>query len=149
MGLHTVAVVARVVLVCVAPLLVILAATRASRVARGLRGVLLRCRVLHEPPVQSTRVPLEQLAADLRRLYPDAHFPRAGLRMPKQRGILMAYDKRLAETAAALDVGTDLVELPIIGFEREVERLRVEHALAEAGVVWQVQPSPWRADPAA
>ena len=59
--------------------------------------------------------------------------------MPKQRGVLMAYDEHLVETARALEVPTTLPDLPAEGFDREAERLRLEHALTEAGLVWQVR----------
>jgi hypothetical protein len=92
--------------------------------------------------------PLQELAADLRRLYVGAHFPAKGTRMPKQRGLLMAYDHRLVEMACALEVPTTLEDLPAEGFDREAERLRLEHALTRAGMVWRV-PSAWPDDPAA
>ena len=60
--------------------------------------------------------------------------------MARQRGIAAAYDDALVNTARALDVATTLGELPE-GFDREAERLRLEHALARAGLCWQVQES--------
>jgi hypothetical protein len=88
------------------------------------------------------------VAADLRRLYPAAHFPQKGVRMPKQRGVLMAYDDRLVAAAHALEVPTTLPDLPAEGFDREAERLRLEYALTRAGLVWQVR-NDWPQDPAA
>ncbi len=112
------------------------------------RPLLIRLHLWRRPPIAPAGPPLEQLAADLRRLYPVAHFPQKGVRMPKQRGVLMAYDDHLVETARALEVPTTLPDLPIEGFDREAERLRLEHALTEAGLVWQVRED-WPRDPAA
>lgn len=121
-----------------AVLLLVLAATRRSREGRCLpNGWPLRRRRVAEP----TGRPIEELAADLRRLYPAAHFPRPGVRMPKQRGVLMAYDQRLVETAEALGVASHLTDCPLEGYDRSAERLRLELALAEAGLVWRVDPA--------
>ena len=79
---------------------------------------------------------LEKLAADLRRLYPLAHFPQPGVRIAKYRGILQAYDEHLVSIAQVLEVPTSLTDLHENSFEREAERLRVEHALIRAGLVW-------------
>jgi len=82
--------------------------------------------------------PLEKLAADLRRLRPEVRSPRPGVAMARQRGIVAAYDNVLVETASALGVPTTLAELPE-GIDHEAERLRLEHALGQAGLSWQVQ----------
>ena len=113
-----------------------------------VRRVLVSLHLWRRPPEAPAGPPLEQLAADLRRLYPDAHFPQVGVQMAKQRGILLAYDERLVATAQALQVETTLTDLPVAGFDREAERLRLEHALSAAGIVWQL-PQGWPDDPAA
>jgi hypothetical protein len=130
-----------------APLALLVTARRLPGALPRVRRFLIRVHLWRRPPVAPDGPPLEQLAADLRRLYPGAHFPTRGSRMPKQRGVLMAYDQRLVETARALEVPTMLDDLPAEGFDREAERLRVEHALTEAGLVWQVRS--WGQDPAA
>jgi hypothetical protein len=84
--------------------------------------------------------PLEKLAADLRRLRPEVLSPRPGIAMARQRGIVAAYDGVLVATAQALGVPTTLVDLPE-GLDHEVERLRLEHALGQAGISWQVHRS--------
>ncbi|KQT93722.1 hypothetical protein ASG49_01695 [Marmoricola sp. Leaf446] len=93
-------------------------------------------------PEAPTGPPLEKLAADLRRLHPDVHHPRPGTRMAKQQGVQLAYDERLAAAGTALEVPTSLLSLPLYGLEREAERMRLEHALTAAGLVWQPRPSP-------
>lgn len=129
----------------VAPLVVLLAVRHGDRVLRRLRSALIRAHCWPRGPVVPDGPPLEELAASLRRLYPGAHHPRAGTRMPKQRGVLMAYDARLVVTAKALGVPTVLADLPLDSFEHECERLRLERALTAAGLVWQVALPPDRA----
>ena len=82
--------------------------------------------------------PLERLAADLRRLRPEVRSPRPGVTMARQRGIVAAYEGLLVEAAFALGVPTTLAELPE-GIDHEAERLRLEHALEQAGLSWQVR----------
>jgi hypothetical protein len=135
-------------LLAFAPVLLLLAIRHLHPLLRRARVVLIRLHLWRREPLAPVGPPLEQMAADLRRLYPGAHFPQKGVRMPKQRGILMAYDHHLVETARALEVPTTLPDLPAEGFDREAERLRLEHALTEAGLVWQVRAD-WPRDPAA
>ena len=82
--------------------------------------------------------PLEKLAADLRRLRPEARSPRPGVTMARQKGIVAAYDGVLVATARALGVDTSLADLPE-GIDREAERLRLEDALEAAGLSWQLR----------
>jgi hypothetical protein len=131
-----------------APVLVLLVVRHLHRFLARVRVLMIRMHLWRREPIAPAGPPLEQLAADLRRLYPGAHFPQKGVRMPKQRGVLMAYDDRLVDTARALEVPTTLANLPAEGFDREAERLRVEHAITEAGLVWQVRED-WPRDPAA
>ena len=58
--------------------------------------------------------------------------------MARHLGVVAAYDDALLGAARALDVPTSLAELPD-GIDREVERLRLEHALERAGLSWQVR----------
>ena len=134
--------------IALAPLVILIGARRLPGDLARLRVLLIRIH-LWRKPVEPLGPPLEQLAADLRRLYQGAHFPQKGVRMPKQRGVLMAYDQRLVETAKALQVPTTLSELPLDCLDREAERLRLEWALTEAGLVWQVRNGDTGVDPAA
>ena len=111
------------------------------------RGLLGRCRALGRrlglvaPLVQQADgPPLEELAATLRRLHPSVRSPRPETTTVRQQGILAAYDGVLVAAAAALDVPTTLADLPV-GLDHEAERLRVEHELEQAGLVWQVTRS--------
>jgi hypothetical protein len=131
-----------------APVLMLVAVHHVQPFLARTRVLLIRMHLWRREPLAPQGPPLERVAADLRRLYPGAHFPQKGVRMPKQRGVLMAYDDRLVEAAHALEVSTTLADLPAEGFDREAERLRLEYALTEAGLVWQVRED-WPHDPAA
>ena len=96
-----------------------------------------RVRVVPPPPAPPAGPPLEKLAADLRRLRPEARSPRPGVPMARQKGIVAAYDGVLVATATALGVPTSLTDLPG-GIDREAERLRVEDALEAAGLSWHL-----------
>jgi hypothetical protein len=129
----------------VAPVVVLLLVRHGDGALRRLRSALIRVHCWPREPVVPEGPPLEELAASLRRLYPCAHHPPAGMRMPKQRGVLMAYDARLVVAARALGVPTVLADLPLDTFEHECERLRLERALTAAGLVWQAALPPDRA----
>jgi hypothetical protein len=78
-------------------------------------------------------LPIEQLAADLRRLRAilgtDAHRSAA-----HQMGNRLAYDKLLMQVCEMLEIEHDL-ETESIGFERDIERIRVEAELERAGLI--------------
>lgn len=122
------------------PALFLCAHNHPRKLHHGYVAVGRRLHVLKPPPPPPSAPPIEKLAADLRRLYPDVHSPRPGTRAPKQRGTAAAYDGLLVLTAKALDVPTSLAELPE-GFDHEAERLRVEHAITRAGLSWQIRAS--------
>jgi hypothetical protein len=78
-------------------------------------------------------VPIEQLAADLRRLRAilgsDAHRSAA-----HQMGNRLAYDKLLTQVCEMLEIEHEL-DGESIGFERDIERIRVEAELERAGLI--------------
>jgi ABC-type phosphate transport system auxiliary subunit len=78
-------------------------------------------------------VPLEQLAADLRRLRAllgkDEHRSAA-----HQMGNRLAYDRLMIQICEMLDIEHELGENSM-GVERDIERFRVEAELERAGVV--------------
>jgi hypothetical protein len=77
--------------------------------------------------------PIERLAADLRRVHRTlAEFP-PGTPAVRRRATREAYDALLVQACAAVDVPHRLDTLGE-GMDREVERLRVEESLREAGV---------------
>jgi hypothetical protein len=78
-------------------------------------------------------MPIERIAADLRRIRPQAVRPPAGTPMARRRAIVAAYDDALLEACRALDVPTELDRVSD-AIERESERLRTEAELERAGV---------------
>ena len=98
-----------------------------------LWGAFVR-RLRPEPvaPVVPLRRPIEQVAADVRRLR--AAFGQQGLRFAKWEGTRQAYDAALAEAADTLEVDHLLALLPP-GVDRDHERVRVERMLEDAGLL--------------
>src|SRR5689334_9167630 len=93
-------------------------------------------RFLHVlPPVPPTPggMPIERIAADLRRIRPQALMPAEGTPMTRRRAVVAAYDEALLDACRALDVPTELDRITD-ALERESERLRTEAELARAGV---------------
>ena len=78
-------------------------------------------------------IPIERLAADLRRLRSvvrgDAHRSAA-----HQIGNRLAYDRVLMQACEMLDIEHELAG-DSIGFERDIERIRVEAELERAGII--------------
>jgi hypothetical protein len=77
--------------------------------------------------------PIEQVAADLRRLGAQLARVPAGAPMARRRGLQAAYDDVLGEAARLLEVAHALDAVPP-GRPRDVERLRLQTALAQAGL---------------
>ncbi len=111
----------------VTPTLVFWGLVRVPRVVDGIGERIRRRRVV------ARSLPIEQLAADLRRVHrllvqcPD------GTPMVRRVATRDAYDELLRQACDAVDVRHELDELPE-GVERDMERLRVEEALRSAGL---------------
>ncbi len=131
----------KVIGISLVPVAVFGAALHARALLDRCVGLAQRRHLLASPGPVPTGPPLEKLAADLRRLRPQARSPRPGVPMARQRGIVAAYDQVLVDTARTLAVPTTLASLHE-GFDREAERLRLEHALEVAGLSWQVHDQP-------
>jgi hypothetical protein len=97
-------------------------------VAAGRRLRLLPPEI---PAPSSMRI--ERIAADLRRIRPQAMHQATGTPMVRRRAVVAAYDAALLDACHALGVPTELDRITD-ALERESERLRTEHELAEAGV---------------
>ena len=109
----------------------------AGYVARLVFGSAQLPRVLRRRQAQAVVPagrPLEQVAADLRRLSAQLARVPAGAPMARRRGLQAAYDDVLVEAARLLEVPHALDAVPP-GRARDVERLRVQTALATAGLV--------------
>ncbi|GAB3201270.1 hypothetical protein GCM10027261_35360 [Geodermatophilus arenarius] len=105
-----------------------------ARVVFGSAQVPAPLRRRSPEPVEPPHRPLEVVATDLRRLSRQVAQVPAGVPMARRRGILAAYDDLLAEAAELLEIPTTLLGTPP-GTARDAERLRVETALARAGLV--------------
>jgi hypothetical protein len=90
-------------------------------------------RLLPTPPVAPSGMPIERIAADLRRIRRQALMPASGTPMARRRAIVAAYDDALLDACRALDVPTELDRITD-ALERESERLRTEAELERAGV---------------
>jgi hypothetical protein len=78
-------------------------------------------------------VPLEKITADLCRLSTALRDVPPEASRARKRGLLLAYDDVLGKAALALDVPEALAGLPL-GMDRDLERLRVETDLRDAGL---------------
>lgn len=126
------------VAVSLVPLLYLVALARYRQLEGAASRAAYRLSRLRTHGPEPEGPPLELLAVKLRRLRAQLADHATGLSMPKQRGTLAAYDAALVATAHALAVPTCLDELPVSGFDREVERLRLEEALSRAGMLWDL-----------
>jgi hypothetical protein len=124
----TVVLVARgVLLLCllaVAPVVILRAFVRRGRSGRRLamsRNV-------------AARRPLEQVAADLRRLDRQFALVPSGATLVRWRALWAAYDRVLMEAAEQLEVAHTLPDMPV-GVARDIERLRVVSAVEARGLV--------------
>lgn len=90
-------------------------------------------RRLQRDPVAPQGLPIEQLAADLRRVHRVLALIRPGTPHARRAGVRQAYDALLAQACAAVGVPHRLDALPE-GIDRDIERLRVEEALRQEGV---------------
>jgi hypothetical protein len=82
---------------------------------------------------QSTRRPLQVVAADVRRLGRQLSLVPAGAPMARRRALAAAYDDVLVEAALLLDVPQELSATPV-GPDRDLERLRLLGELEAAGL---------------
>ena len=115
------------------PVVILWTLLHPARIGALLLRLVRRCGLARPRPVELPRPPVEQLAADLRRL---AHAVRdlpRGTSRARQRGLQMAYDDVLVAAARALAVPHALDTLPP-GLDLELERIRVEGALEAAGL---------------
>jgi predicted NAD/FAD-binding protein len=82
---------------------------------------------------QPKRPPIQQVAADLRRLRRQLERLPKGASYVRVAGVQRAYDEVLVIACAELGVDTTLSETPA-GQQRDLERLRVEFMLGECGL---------------
>ena len=85
-------------------------------------------------PAPPSTPPIEQLAADLRRLRHSLLVVSPTAPLVRQRALYLAYDQVLVTAADTVAVAHHLEQLPL-GAERDVERLQLEAELERAGFV--------------
>ena len=123
------------VLAALLPVLVVWAMMHLELLGDWTVALLRRCRLLRRPREEIPAPPVEQIAADLRRLAASVRDLPRGTSRARQRGVLMAYDDVLVAATRALGVPQALDTLPP-GFDRDIERARVEGALEAAGLLF-------------
>lgn len=111
----------------IAPALFFWIVLRVPRLVDGIGERVRRRRVV------ATTLPIEQLAADIRRVHRMLMQYPSGTPMLRRVAARDAYDELLRQACVAVDVEHRLDTLPE-GMERDLERLRVEEALREAGL---------------
>lgn len=99
---------------------------RAARAGRALH-------LVGPPPPALPGPPLQQVAADIRRIRAQLDGAQPGVPVARRRGWLAAYDDVLVQACRALALQENLRTFPE-GGERTLERERVERMLTDAGV---------------
>src|SRR5262249_52592229 len=117
----------------VAPTLIFALVAHAGRVAGLAISLVRRLHLLPEPSPQPVDPPIEQVAASLRRIGRELAGLPPGIPQLRRRALLLAYDDLLGTACRALAIGHEL-DGPLSGWDREVERLRVEVRLQDAGL---------------
>jgi hypothetical protein len=107
----------------------------ADRTADGAR-VRKVARVRRVSGPVTRRRPVEEVAADLRRLARELAAVPAGAPYVRWQALQTAYDRVLTEAAELLDVQHVLPDMPM-GSARDIERLRVVCTLEASGLVVQ------------
>lgn len=85
------------------------------------------------PPPQPSGPPLEQIAADIRRIRAQINRAPTGMPVARLRGWFGAYDDVLATACHALGLEERISAMPE-GVKRDLERERVERLLTRAGL---------------
>jgi hypothetical protein len=133
MGTMPVVQVAEMVLALVAPSLLFALVVHADRIAEAVLRLLHWLHLLPEPAPRPDDPPIEQVAASLRRLDREAGILPPGTPQSRRRALQLAYDDLLRTACRALAIRHELDDLPP-GWDREVERMRVETSLERAGL---------------
>jgi hypothetical protein len=111
------------VIAAVAPSVLFWALLRLPRLIRRLR----------RPAEMAAVPPVEDIAADLRRVRRVLRFYQPGTPAVRRLSARQAYDELLKQACVAVDVQHQLDGLPE-GVDRDIERLRVEESLRCAGL---------------
>ena len=96
-------------------------------------GRLLRRMVRRTPEPMPTRLPIERIAHNARRVRHELAAVPSGTPMARRRGLTSAYDDLLVDACRALGVPDTFSRLEP-GLQRDCERLRVEQQLQDVGL---------------
>jgi len=119
---------------CSVPALAFGVACNAGAIGRAVHRAIL---TVHPPAPVTNAVPVERLAADLRRLAAllrQYETPGAGAPMAKRLAAHRAYEDRLADACTTLEISHRLERTS--GWEHALELARAESALLDAGLVF-------------
>jgi hypothetical protein len=117
-----------------APILLFGLILHAGRIAEGAVSLARRLHILPDPAPRPVDPPIERVAASLRRLDREVLALPPGTPQARRRALQLAHDDLLVTACRALAIRHELDELPP-GWDREVERLRVETCLEQAGLL--------------
>jgi hypothetical protein len=123
-----------VVIYSLLPIALLWLAFRWRRIAAFAVASGRRFGLVPKPPERPVGPPLEEIAANIRRLSATLEAMPDGTPWARRQGTLMAYDSTLAKACTALEIEQRLTELPFTRV-RDIERMRVESELREAGIV--------------
>jgi hypothetical protein len=105
-----------------------------TALALGALKIPALLRKLRRPtPPPPAHPPIQELAADLRRVHRLLAEFAPGTPMARRVGTRQAYDALLTDACDEVEIPHRLGEIPE-GMEKEIERLRVEESLRTAGV---------------
>jgi len=104
-----------------------------TALALGVLKIPALVRGLRRPAPSPEHPPIQELAADLRRVHRLLAQFSPGTPMARRVGTRQAYDALLADACDAVEIPHRLGEIPE-GMDREIERLRVEESLRTAGL---------------
>lgn len=122
----------QVALLAVVPALAGMLVLHGRTVARALTRVGRRLGVLSPPAPVVFGPTLEKVAASMRRVAGALRAPDVGLSQVRRRGLEMAYDDLLITACRQLELPESLARRT--GWDRQIERLRVEASLERAGL---------------
>jgi hypothetical protein len=99
----------------------------------GCGWLARRLRIVRPPAPRPLDPPIEKVAASLRRLDREMLSLPAGTPQARRRALQLAYDDLLGSACRSLGVAHTLPESPP-GWSRDIERVRVETCLEQAGL---------------
>jgi hypothetical protein len=104
-----------------------------GRILDGIGWLAQRVGLIPKPPLCPRDPPIEKVAASLRRIDREVLALPQGTPQTRRRALQLAYDDLLAAACRALAVPYLLDRVPP-GWGRDVERVRVEASLEQAGL---------------